>query len=169
MTTFYTIKDGKIEQSADWKFAEDCLETEKEIVRAWDGALYFEDEVPIKPLENIKNTKIAELKQARDTAEQGGFKYLGKVFDSDATSCQRVSCAAQTAMVCKLNSVPFQITWTCKDNTTIELNENETIGMVPALAEHSNSVHQKYNALKEAVNEAETEEEVEAITWEIEE
>ena len=40
-----------------------------------------------------------EINLARDNAEQGGFEYMGKVFDSDQVSCQRISCAAQALSI----------------------------------------------------------------------
>jgi hypothetical protein len=51
---FYRLKeDGKILDKANFKYAEDCLQTDKNIVRGYDGGLYFEDEEPEKPQEII--------------------------------------------------------------------------------------------------------------------
>ena len=56
MTTFYTIdSEGNIEASASVRFSVDCLETEQEIVRGWDGRLYFAgEEPPLDPAIAIK-------------------------------------------------------------------------------------------------------------------
>lgn len=59
-------KYKEIIASADFKFAEDAIETDKNIVRNWDGKLVFEDEKTKKPeptLEELKQEKIKELKQ----------------------------------------------------------------------------------------------------------
>lgn len=59
-------KYKEIIASADFKFAEDAIETDKEVVRNWDGKLVFEDEKTKKPeptLEELKQEKIKELKQ----------------------------------------------------------------------------------------------------------
>lgn len=114
-------------------------------------------------LDDIKLAKRAEINQARDKSEQSGFEYLGKTFDSDPISCQRISCAAQAM---SLSSGDNKITWTCQDNTTIELTKEQLSGLVGALAQHSNACHQKATKLKADVDKAKTAEQVEAIKWE---
>lgn len=45
MTNYYLLENGIITQSADWKFSEDCLETQEEIVQdELSGKLYFESD-----------------------------------------------------------------------------------------------------------------------------
>ena len=59
-------KNNEIIASADFKFAEDVIETDKEIVRNWDGRLVFkgeETEAPQPTLEELKQEKIKELRQ----------------------------------------------------------------------------------------------------------
>ena len=47
MTYFYRKhEDGSIMDWSTESYTEDCLETEKDIIQAWDGAYYLEDEVP---------------------------------------------------------------------------------------------------------------------------
>ena len=41
---FYRIEDNKIIDCGDFKYADDCLETNEKIVRGFDGGLYFEEE-----------------------------------------------------------------------------------------------------------------------------
>lgn len=122
--------------------------------------------VPEPTFEELKLAKRAEINQARDTAEQSGFEYLGKRFDSDPISCQRISCAAQAmSMVTMSEEVPT-ITWTCQDNTTIDLNPQELMGLVVALAQWSNTCHQKATALKEKIELCTSKEELDKIVWE---
>lgn len=62
-------KNNEIIASANFKFAEDAIETDKEVVRNWDGKLVFKGEETEKPepsLEELKTNKKAELKQKRD-------------------------------------------------------------------------------------------------------
>lgn len=132
-------------------------ETDTEIIATWI------DDYCEHTLNELKEAKRAEINQARDEAEQGGFEYMGKVFDSDPISCQRISMAAQ-AMA--LADDTAKITWTCQDNTTIDLNKTQIAGVVVALAEWSNTCHQKAAALKAQIDAAETAEELENITWE---
>lgn len=136
--------------------------TEQEVEQAYNGGWYLKGYAPERPLEELKEAKREEINQARDAAEQGGFEYMGKVFDSDPISCQRISMAAQ-AMA--LADDTAKITWTCQDNTTIDLNKTQLVGMVAALAEWSNTCHQKATALKAQIDAAKTAEELEKITW----
>lgn len=137
--------------------------TEQEVEQGFDGAWYLSGYAPERPLEELKEAKRAEINQARDASEQGGFEYMGKVFDSDPISCQRISMAAQAMALAPEGTT---ITWTTQDNTTIELNKTQLAGMVVALAEWSNTCHQKATTLKAQIDAAETAEELENITWE---
>lgn len=124
-------------------------------------------QLTLTPLDNLKTKKKEEINQARDKAEQGGFEYMGKVFDSDQISCQRISTAAQALQFMNLNesgSIPV-ITWTCADNSKIDLTASDLAGLVIALMEHSNSCHQKATELKEQIDAAETKEELDNIRW----
>lgn len=130
----------------------------------WKYEKLPEPEVTPEPtLDELKLLKRAEINSARDRTEQGGFEYMGKVFDSDPISCQRISMAAQAMALAPEGTT---ITWTTQDNTTIELNKTQLAGMVVALAEWSNTCHQKATTLKAQIDAAETAEELENITWE---
>lgn len=136
--------------------------TEQEVEQAYDGRWYLAGYAPKKPLEELKEAKRAEINQARDAAEQGGFEYLGKTFDSDPISCQRISMAAQAMALAPEGTT---ITWTCQDNSTIDLTAQELVGLVVALAQHSNTCHEKATALKAKIEEAKSEEELNKINW----
>lgn len=129
------------------------------------GGKYKIVELPKPSLDELKLAKRAEINRARDAAEQGGFEYMGKIFDSDQVSCQRISTATQ-AMSLMPASDENKITWTCQDNSTIELTAAELSGLVVALAAWSNTCHQKATTLKAQIDAAETAEELENITWE---
>lgn len=127
------------------------------------GGKYKIVELPKPSLDELKLAKRAEINRARDAAEQGGFEYLGKTFDSDQISAQRISMAAQAMALAPEGTT---ITWTCQDNSTIDLTAQELVGLVVALAEWSNTCHQKATTLKAQIDAAETAEELENITWE---
>ncbi len=133
------------------------------VEEGYDGNIYAEGYAPKKTLEELKLAKRAEINQARDKAEQGGFEYLGKTFDSDQISAQRISMAAQAMALAPEGTT---ITWTCQDNTTIDLTAQELVGLVVALATWSNACHEKATALKAKIEAAQTAEELELITWE---
>lgn len=123
--------------------------------------------LPEPSLIELKEAKREEINAARNAAEQGGFPYKGKIFDSDPISCIRISSAAQAMqMAAMVEDVPV-ITWTCQDNSTIDLTAAELMGLVVALAEWSNTCHQKATQIKTLLEECQTPEEVEKISWDM--
>lgn len=127
----------------------------------------YVEEKPEPSLDELKNLKREEINAARNAEEQGGFPYKGKVFDSDPISCIRISSAAQAMqMAAMAEDVPV-ITWTCQDNSTIDLTAPDLMGLVVALAEWSNACHQKATQIKTLLEECQTPEEVEKISWDM--
>ena len=62
--TYYRLKEDKtILDCSKVKYADDCLETDKNIVRGYDGGLYFEGTEPIKPQEVIEKEKILQYEE----------------------------------------------------------------------------------------------------------
>lgn len=160
---FYLLdENNNISSFADYKFDKNALEAQDEIIQGYDGRYYFASQCPQQPLEELKLIKREEINQARNAAEQGGFMYLGKAFDSDQISAQRISMAAQAMANAPEGTT---ITWTCQDNTTIDLNAEQLTGLVVALAAWSNECHQKATYLKAQIDAAKTAEELEKITW----
>ena len=111
-----------------------------------------------------KEEKRTEINRARDKAEQGGFTYLNKTFDSDLVSSVRIQGAAQLATQMPMSDTPI-IEWTCADNSKIELTAAELLGLSAALANWSNECHKKATELKLLVDAAQTKEELNAISW----
>ena len=120
--------------------------------------------IPEPTLTELKKLKISEINQARDRTEQGGFEYMGKVFDSDLVSSVRIQGAAQLATQMLMSDTPI-IEWTCADNSKIELTAAELLGLSAALANWSNECHKKATELKLLVDAAQTKEELDAIKW----
>ena len=150
----------------EWAKAEGYVE--QDIEYSYDGTPYLVGYAPQKPLEELKEEKREEINAARNAAEQGGFEYMGKVFDSDPISCIRISSAAQAMQAAAMTEETPIITWTCQDNTTVDLNAAELMGLVVALAEWSNTCHQKATTIKDLLEECKTPEEVEKISWDME-
>lgn len=134
-------------------------ETKTEILAYW-----IEGE-PELPLSVLKLQKRDEINKERDKAEQNGFEYLGKIFDSDVISCVRIQGAAQLAALSTMTHNDTNIEWTCKDNTTINLTPTELLGLSAALAQWSNECHKKATELKEKIEKAQTKEELDEIVW----
>ncbi len=98
--------------------------------------------------------KRAAINAERNRREQLGFSYLAKTFDSDQVSVIRINAAVNTAVAAILNSSTFTVTWTCADNSTIELSAQQFLGLAVALAAYSDGLHQTARTLKAAVDAA---------------
>ena len=114
-------------------------------------------------INELKTSKYFEVNQIRNQMEQGGFEYLGKIFDSDQISCIRMMGARDALALAPEGTT---ITWTCQDNSQIALSADDTIGLSIALTEWSNSCHIKASELKALIDEATSEEELNNINWE---
>lgn len=136
--------------------------SEQDVDLAYNGIWYLSGYAPEQPLDELKSKKRDEINQARDAEEQAGFEYMGKVFDSDQVSCIRMMGASQALVNAPAETT---ITWTCQDNSTIDLNGTEFAGLVVALATHSNTCHQKATELKAQIEKATSAEELEGIKW----
>lgn len=130
-------------------------------VQAWRAA----GTPPTRTLEQVKTDKREQINSMRDNLEQSGFPYLDKVIDSNPVSVQRITVAVQAAQAAIGAGQPFAITWTCQDNSTLDLDAVGMMGMPVALAMFANTLHETARAKKELIDAATTIEEVEAVTW----
>lgn len=146
----------KVDENGGISYEEETY-TEEVLVRYYQ---LVERQAP--SLDELKELKRAEINKARDETEQGGFEYMGKVFDSDQVSCIRISSAAQAMQYADDNAT---ITWTCQDNSTIDLNKEQLSGLVVALAQWSNYCHQKATSLKIQIDACKSKEELDKIYW----
>ena len=156
-----TLKTCMVGVGTNGEFYKSIGMQEMDVEQAYGGNWYVSRYAPKQPLEELKLIKRAEVNRARDKKEQGGFAYLGKVFDSDSISCQRISCAAQAFSMADDSAT---IVWTCQDNSTIELNKAQLLGLVVALAQHSNACHEEATEIKKKIDAAQTIEELETIS-----
>lgn len=131
-------------------------------VQAWRAA----GTPPTRTLEQVKTDKREQINSIRDNLEQSGFPYMDKVIDSNPVSVQRITVAVQAAQAAIGAGQPFAITWTCQDNSTLELDAVGMMGMPVALAMFANTLHEAARAKKDLIDAATTIEEVEAVTWE---
>lgn len=130
-----------------------------------DGTLAFVYVEPVESLDDAKAAQWATIKAERDRLEMAGVTYLGKVFDSDSLSVQRIGIAVQAAQAAKATGQPFTVDWTTTDNTVIPLTADEIIGLPLALAAFSNNLHIIAREFRDQIEEATTVDEVKAITW----
>ena len=122
---------------------------------------HFIDPPPyVPPLAEVKATKIAELKGIRDAKELEPVQYIDHLYDFDVKSFDRINAA-----IIALDQTHGTIGWTCADNSVVEVNADALRGVIAAAAVRSDALHVIYRELKEAVQAATTNEEVESINW----
>lgn len=112
-----------------------------------------------------KRNKRDAINTKKNAVEQGGFPYLGKIVDSDPISCQRISVAGAAASIALQAGQPFDLEWSCQDNSTLPLDAMGTLGLVQALAVWGLTCHQVAQAHKQAVEALATVAEVEAYDY----
>lgn len=105
----------------DWsldKFAEDCLETDKNIVQAWNGKYYLEDEVPEMPEDVAKAKALEEAKEERAEAVSKIIVEVdGMKFDGDETAQTRMGRTIAAAVALGVDINTYTQTWVLADNT----------------------------------------------------
>ena len=126
------------------------------------GEVVYEEEPPYVPiLDEVKKTKIAALKAERDQKEVLPIEYNGNSFDYDDKARGRINAAI---IALDMAGAEATLQWTTADNTNATVTAQDLRNIIAAVAMRSNTLHEQYRAAKEAINAAETKEEVEAVT-----
>lgn len=113
-----------------------------------------------EPIENIKQRKILMLKRQRDNLEVGPIEYNGNSFDYDEKARDRINAAI---IALSLQDEGASIDWTTADNQDVKVTANDLRMVIAAVAVRSNALHIAYRKAKEAVENAQSEEELNAI------
>jgi len=123
---------------------------------------------PPLPIEELREIKWQEIRAHRDRLEQSGMPYLNSRLDTDPISVQRIAMAAQAArLAIEGGHSPdaFFLEWTMQDNSNIDMTAMQVMMMPAILAQYANILHEVARELRERINEAQTQEELDAIVW----
>lgn len=172
-TAVYQVSDGKILRTVKCPASMvdiQCQEGEEFYLNCPPGATHIIGNEPVTvipeiPLGQIKLAKRHEINSARDNEELQPFEYLGKRFDADEKAMKRLTLATQAAAAAIMAGQTFVITWTCADNSTIDLDQAQMLGVLEAMMRRGVALHEKARALKAEVDSARTPEEVGAVVW----
>ena len=141
--------------------ANDCNTNQWIII---DKGEYYEVEaLPEPTLDELKEAKKATLKAERDQKEVQPIEYNGHLYDYDDKARDRINAAI---IALELAGAEATLQWTTADNTNATVTAQDLRNIIAAVAMRSNTLHEQYRTAKEAVNAAETKEEVEAVTLE---
>ena len=113
-----------------------------------------------RSIDDYKALKLAELKEARDKAEQQPITTDKGSFDVDDKSITRI-----TNAILILEKMGSTLDWTLADNTVVVVTADDLQNVMFALGEQSNAAHEKHRDLKAQVEACKTVDEVEAIVW----
>lgn len=128
---------------------------------AENGDYYEVVATPEPSLSEVKEAKVARLKECRDTEEVTTIEYEGNVFDYDDKARERMRIARQALE----DGLTSSLKWTLADNTVTDVTIETFIGINTQAAIRSAELHAKYNELKVKVEQAQTAEEVGAVEW----
>lgn len=145
---------AKYAEAAAWCNANEAMIVER-------GEYYEVVEIPSPSLEEVKEAKIATLKESRDTEEVTPIEYEDSVYDYDDKARERMRIARQALE----DGLTDMLKWTLADNTVTDVTIETFIGINNQAAIRSTRLHARYNELKAKVEQAQTVEEVGMVEW----
>ncbi len=115
----------------------------------------------VAEISDQKATKWTEIKVARNAEEFSTFAWNSHAFQCDERSQSRIVSAVQRAQL----DAALTMVWTLSDNSTVSLNATELKQVGQALSSHIDACHVKARGLRGQIDAAETEAELDLITW----
>lgn len=117
-------------------------------------------------LDDLKAWKAIAARDRCDVAQLGGCDTpLGRV-QTDTKSQSFINGASSMALMAKMTGAPFSIIWTMADNTNVEHDADQMLGLGSAVGQFINACHQNLIALRAAIDAAEDAETLDAIDLE---
>ena len=122
-----------------------------------------------KSLEQLKRGKIYSLKNRRDSLEVTPIVYNENTYDYDDKARERINAAIIALDVQSKNAkTTASIDWTTADNKDVQVTADDLRMVIASVAQRSNALHIAYRVAREKVEQASTQEDIEAITLEVE-
>lgn len=112
-------------------------------------------------LDKEKAIRWKAIKQGRQDQEFSAFTWNNHTFQCDQASQMRIQSAVQAALV----DDGLSMVWTLADNTTQTFTATQIKQIGQALANHVNACHERGRILRQQIQAATTQEELEAIAW----
>ena len=170
---FYRIKNDQVYDYADYKYEDNCLEiegiTQEEYTKHPQKLIIQDNELVVNP--DWDEIELSEAKEAKyQEALQGAKDYIDK--DAFYRFDENNSIEATDGNIGKMTANAFglaqgaieSVTWTSKEDNVLILNAEQVAAILLGLGAVQAEVWNiKFVAYKNAIEEASTVEEVEAI------
>lgn len=114
-----------------------------------------------RDLQKKKADKWTSIKADRSAQEHGTFSWGGYTFQCDEASQRRIQSAVQRATI----DSTMTLDWTLADNSVQNFAAADYLGIGEALAIHVSQTHERGRILRNQIESATTEAELEAIVW----
>ena len=134
---------------------------ERDVERGYDGNWYLSGYAPKIPLTLEKEKKLNELRVVRDAKDFENITTEKGEFEVDSVSQIRISNRIRI-----MNDTEKR-DWTLASGEKVLVTKAELNDVLSSVGTRSDVLHNKWLSLKGLVEEAETVEEVEAISWDI--
>jgi hypothetical protein len=121
--------------------------------------------MPTPTLEALKAARRLEFNRLRETTFAAGVQFNNKLIETDSDSVSKLNGAVTMALIAKSAGQPFNIDWTCADDSTISLGADDIIALGMAVGNYADQLHQRTRVAKAALDAAETAGAVAAIVW----
>lgn len=108
-----------------------------------------------------KEGKWIQIKEQRNAQEFGSFEWQGTQVQCDEISQRRLQGAVQLAAI----NPSIVIDWTLEDNSVVTLTAEQVISMGSALGGHVTDTHEHGRMLRQLINNATTEAQLDLINW----
>lgn len=108
-----------------------------------------------------RSVKWDAIKAARDAQEFSQFDWGGYTFQCDEVSQRRIQGAVQLAAI----DSAMTLDWTLADNSVQTFTAAEYVQIGQALANHVSQCHARGRILRQEIDSATNQEELEAIVW----
>ena len=116
------------------------------------------------PLAEAKLAKWQRVKERRDEVIDGGAPVQGVgTFDSDMLSRINITGAVSMAQIALSQQQAFSISWTLADNTVVQLNAAQMIGVGATVGQFVAAAHANAQVLRAAIEAAADHDELSAI------
>ena len=123
------------------------------------GELYWEDR---RSLEDHRAAAWAAIKAQREQREFGVLEFGGMVFQADSKSQLKLSNAARMASV---EGAGWSVDWTLADDSVATLDRSDINGVVAALAQRADAVHQVSRGLRAQLDAAQSHAAIDGVAW----